>query len=63
MPGSFFSIMLSGELTTFEKKRIISIEPYGDGTRITLEASHSSEEPLVYDSSEPYDEVMRAYLS
>lgn len=63
MPGEFFSIMLYGELTTFEKKRVISIEPWGEGTRIILEASHFSEEPLVYDTPEPYDSVMQAYLS
>jgi len=63
MPRKFFSIMLNDELTTFEKKRVISIEPWGEGTRITLEASHLSEEPLVYDSPEPYDSIMQAYLS
>lgn len=63
MAETFFYIMLDDELTRFEKNRIISIEPYENGTKITLEASHSAEEPFVYFSPEAYDKVMASYLS
>ena len=55
--------MIDGRLTNFEKKRIISIEPYENGTKIIMEASHLSEEPIIYFTPEDYENVMQAYLS
>lgn len=62
MTSEFFSIMIDGEPARFEKKRILEIQPYTGGTRITIEASHTSEEPLIYFTSEDYESVMRSYL-
>jgi len=63
MPNSFFTILIENLPTRFEKKRVIAIEPHEFGTKIILEASHEDEEPLVYFSTELYDEVYRSYLS
>jgi hypothetical protein len=63
MAGNFFNVMLDDELTTFEKRRVISIEPYENGTKIILEASHLEEEPFIFFSKESYQNVMNAYLS
>jgi hypothetical protein len=56
-------MLIDDELVNFEKSRIISIEPYEFGTKIILEASHTSEEPLTYFSTEEYAQVMKSYLS
>lgn len=61
--SSFFVVMVDNEVTTFEKNRVISIEPYERGTKITIEASHAAEEPITYFTPEDYDKVMSAYLS
>ncbi|HEY1024257.1 MAG TPA: hypothetical protein VGE26_03775 [Sphingobacteriaceae bacterium] len=61
--SSFFLVMIDGQVTTFEKSRVISIEPYDKGTKITIEASHAAEEPITYYTPEEYDKVMSAYLS
>jgi hypothetical protein len=63
MPQGFFNVMVDGEVTIFEKARILSIEPYEFGTKIILEASHTAEEPLVYFTPENYDKVMSSYLA
>lgn len=63
MSAEFFGLMIDGRLTNFEKKRIISIEPYENGTKIIMEASHLSEEPIIYFTPEDYENVMQAYLS
>lgn len=63
MANSFFTLMIDDEIVRFEKNRIIEIEPYESGTKITLEASHTSEEPLIYFTTEAYDRVMQAYLN
>ncbi|PWG82087.1 hypothetical protein [Pararcticibacter amylolyticus] len=62
MASDFFLVLIDGEPTRFEKARIIEIEPYPGGTKIIIEASHTEEEPLVYFTSEQYDNVMKSYL-
>ena len=63
MSANFFSLLIDDELVNFEKNRVITIEPYEFGTKITLEASHTSEEPITYVTSEQYAQVMKSYLS
>ena len=55
--------MIDNELVTFEKGRVITIEPAFNGTRIILEASHTEEEPIIYLTPESYEAVMQAYSS
>jgi hypothetical protein len=61
--GAFFSVLIDNEVTTFEKNRVILIEPYERGTRIMLEASHLDEEPITYFTPEDYEKVMSSYLN
>ncbi|MXV15701.1 hypothetical protein [Hufsiella ginkgonis] len=63
MPSAFFTLMIDNEIVTFEKSRIIAIEPAYQGTRIVLEASHTEEEPIIYLTPESYEDVMRSYSS
>lgn len=63
MSGNYFTLLIDDELVKFEKNRVISIEPYMYGTRILLEASHTSEEPITYVTTEEYAQVMKSYLS
>ena len=63
MSDNFFSLLIDDELVSFEKNRVISIEPYEFGTKIILEASHTSEEPITYFTTEEYAQVMKSYLS
>lgn len=63
MSATFFNILIDNKPTRFEKNRVIEIEPYENGTKITLEASHSEEEPIIYFTAEPYENVMQSYLS
>ena len=63
MADNFFTLLIDDEIVSFEKGRIITIEPYEFGTKITLEASHTSEEPIIYFTSEEYAQVMKSYLS
>lgn len=62
MAASFFTVFIEERPVRFEKNRVISIESYEFGTKIMMEASHEEEEPIVYFTSEPYDQVMRSYL-
>ena len=63
MADNFFTLLIDDEIVSFEKGRIITIEPYEFGTKITLEASHTSEEPIIYFTKEEYAQVMKSYLS
>ena len=63
MSGSFFQVLIDDEITTLEKSRVLAIEPYARGTKITLEASHLEEEPITYFTPEEYNKVMSSYLS
>jgi len=63
MSANTFTLLIDDELVRFEKNRVISVEPYEFGTKITLEASHTSEEPIIYFTSEKYPQVMKSYLS
>ena len=63
MTGNYFTLLIDDELVKFEKNRVITIEPYEYGTKITLEASHTSEEPITYVTTEEYAQVMKSYLS
>ena len=63
MPSSFFTVLIDNRPTRFEKQRVMAIEPYDFGTKITIEASHEEEEPIVYFTNEPYDDVYKSYLS
>jgi hypothetical protein len=63
MHADTFTLLIDDELVAFEKRRIISIEPYEFGTRIIMEASHTAEEPITYFTSEKYAQVMKSYLS
>lgn len=63
MADNFFTLLIDEEVVTLEKNRVISIEPYEFGTKITLEASHASEEPIIYFTKEQYADVMKSYLS
>ncbi|HEY0896084.1 MAG TPA: hypothetical protein VGE15_05990 [Sphingobacteriaceae bacterium] len=60
--GAYFNVLIDNEVMTFEKKRVITIEPYEGGTKIFLEASHIDEEPITYFTPEEYDKVMSSYL-
>lgn len=62
MSGQFFTVLIDNEPTIFDRSRIIAIEPYEFGTRITMEASHEEEEPIIYYTAETYETVMRSYL-
>ncbi len=62
MTSEFFSVMIDGKPARLEKKRILEIQPYTGGTKIIIEASHTSEEPLIYFTPEDYETVMRSYL-
>ena len=62
MPEEFFNVMIDDKVTTFEKSRVVAIEPYEFGTKIILEASHTEEEPITYFTPEKYDKVMASYL-
>jgi hypothetical protein len=63
MSDNYFTLLIDDEIVRFEKNRIISIEPYQFGTKIILEASHTSEEPFIYFTREEYAQVMKSYLS
>jgi hypothetical protein len=63
MSANTFTLLIDDEVVTFEKRRIITIEPYEYGTKITMEASHTSEEPITYVTTEEYAQVMKSYLS
>lgn len=63
MAVNFFTVLIDNIPTRFEKKRVLAIEPYEFGTKILLEASHPSEEPFIYLTSESYEDVMKAYLN
>jgi len=63
MSANTFTLLIDDELVRFEKNRVISVEPYEFGTKITLEASHTSEEPIIYFTREEYSQVMKSYLS
>ena len=54
--------MIDDRVTSFEKARIVAIEPYEYGTKIILEASHTEEEPIIYFTPENYEKVMASYL-
>ncbi|WP_374164156.1 hypothetical protein [Arcticibacter sp. MXS-1] len=62
MASDFFMILIDGKPTRFEKRRVIEIAPYPGGTKLTIEASHTEEEPLIYFTPEEYDMVMKSYL-
>ena len=61
--SDFFTVMIDDKPTRFEKRRILSVEPYEFGTKITMEASHEEEEPIIYFTTEAHELVMRSYLS
>ena len=61
--SDFFTVLIDDKPTTFEKRRIIAVEPYEFGTKIIIEASHTEEEPIIYFTSEPHESVMKSYLS
>lgn len=61
--SDFFTVMIDDKPTTFEKKRILAVEPYEFGTKIIMEASHTEEEPIVYFTSEAHELVMKSYTS
>ena len=63
MASDFFSVLIGDELVRLEKSRVIEIEPAFQGTKITIEASHLEEEPIVYTTHEPYEAVMQSYSS
>lgn len=64
MSKNFFMVLIDDVPTRFEKNRIIEIEPYGNGgSKITMDASHEAEEPIIYFTSEAYEEVMKSFLS
>ena len=63
MSDNTFTLLIDDEVVNFDKSRIISIEPYEFGTKITLEASHTSEEPITYFTRTEYASVMKSYLS
>ncbi len=61
--SDFFTVMIDDKPTRFEKRRILSVEPYEFGTKITMEASHTDEEPIIYFTTEAHELVMKSYLS
>lgn len=57
-------VLIDDVPTRFEKNRIIEIEPSENGgSKITMDASHEAEEPIVYFTTEPYEDVMKSFLS
>lgn len=57
-------VLIDDVPTRFEKSRIIEITPSGNGgSKITMDASHEAEEPIVYFTTEEYEEVMKSFLS
>lgn len=58
----FFYVLIDNKPTRLEKGRIMSIEPSITGAKIIMEASHSSEEPIIYYTTEEYESVMKSYL-
>ncbi len=62
MTSTFFTVLIDNKPTRFEKQRVIAIEPYEFGTKIIFEASHTEEEPIIYFTNEPYDDVYKSYL-
>lgn len=63
MSENTFTLLIDDDIVNFDKSRIISIEPYEFGTKITMEASHTSEEPIIYFTRTEYASVMKSYLS
>ena len=64
MAYNFFSVLIDNIPTQFEKNRIIEILPQDNGgSKIIMDASHESEEPIIYFTSEAYDDVMKSFLS
>jgi len=63
MSDPFFTVLIDNQPARFEKNRILTIEPYEFGTKIIMQASHSEEEPFVYLTNEPFEDVMRSYSS
>ncbi|NEU08212.1 hypothetical protein GZH53_07805 [Flavihumibacter sp. R14] len=63
MSADTFTLLIDDEVVNFDKGRVITIEPYEFGTKIILEASHTSEEPIIYFTREEYAKVMKSYLS
>lgn len=63
MSENSFTLLIDDEVVSFDKSRIITIEPYEFGTKITMEASHTSEEPIIYFTRTDYAQVMKSYLS
>jgi hypothetical protein len=61
--SDFFTVLIDNKPTRFEKRRILSVEPYEFGTKIIMEASHTEEEPIIYFTSEAHELVMKSYLS
>lgn len=61
--SEFFTVLIDDKPTRFEKRRIMVVEPYEFGTKITMEASHEDEEPIIYFTSEAHEMVMKSYLS
>ncbi len=61
--SNFFTVLIDNKPETFEKRRIIALEPYEFGTKIIMEASHLEEEPIVYFTNEPHESVMKSYSS
>jgi hypothetical protein len=63
MSDNSFTLLIDDEVVSFDKSRIITIEPYEFGTKITMEASHTAEEPIIYFTRTEYAQVMKSYLS
>lgn len=64
MSKNFFIVLIDDVPTRFEKNRIIEIEPsQNGGSKIIMEASHEAEEPIIYFTSEAYEDVMKSFLS
>lgn len=64
MANSFFMVLIDDVPTRFEKARIIEIEPADNGgSKIIMVASHEAEEPIIYFTPEPYEDVMKSFLS
>lgn len=61
--SNFFTVLIDEKPMTFEKDRIMAIEPYEFGTKIIMEASHTEEEPIIYFTSEAHESVMKSYSS
>ncbi len=61
--SKYFTLLIDNELVSLERRRIIAIEPAPYGTKITLEASHTEEEPIIYLIKEAYETVMASYYA